>query len=112
MKLERNMVGSLTVIGIAETKLNADNALEFKADLVTLIEEGNQNIILDLGNVDFIDSSGLAAVVSGMKALKGRGDISICSLKDSVIPLFELTRMNRVFKIYKNVENAIASLNR
>lgn len=74
------------------------------------INEGWHRIVLNLTEVDFIDSSGLAAIASILKMIGPGGDIVICGLNESVLNLFRLTRMNRVFRIYASEPEAVQSL--
>ena len=80
---------------------------EFK-DSMNAIDESNQKILLNLEHVEFIDSSGLGAVVSVMKHLgKGR-KMDLCALTPSVDKVFRLTRMDSIFAIYATREQAIS----
>ena len=59
-----------------------------------------------------MDSSGLGAVVSSLKMLGGKGDLVICGLKDMVMRMFKLTRMDRVFHIFDSEKEAIKALSK
>jgi anti-sigma B factor antagonist len=76
------------------------------------IGAGNRRIVLNLSEVDFIDSSGLGAIVSSLKKIGNDGDLVICSVRETVMSLFRLTRMNRVFDILSSEEEAIGALSR
>lgn len=66
------------------------------------IDESNQKILLNLEHVEFIDSSGLGAVVSVMKHLgKGR-KMDLCGLTPTVDKVFRLTRMDSFFRNLRN----------
>ncbi|MHC9543925.1 MAG: STAS domain-containing protein [Vulcanimicrobiota bacterium] len=64
------------------------------------------NMLLNLEDVDFIDSSSLGAIVAVMKNLGRDGELILCSLQPGVKSLVELTRMHRVFKIFTSEEEA------
>ncbi len=70
------------------------------------------DIVLDISNVNFIDSSGLGAIVSSLKQLGGKGDLAICGINESILSLFRLTRMDRVLKIFSEKEEAVSQLTR
>lgn len=73
------------------------------------IAAGNRRLIVDLAEVSFMDSSGLAALISGLKAARlAGGDLRIARLTDQVHQLFELTGLNRVLRPYATVEEALA----
>jgi anti-sigma B factor antagonist len=91
----------LVVIAIREERLDAHNAGDLKAELLALFEQGKKNILIDLQDVRFIDSSGLGALVSGFKnAITNQGSLKLSSLQPQVKSMFELTRLHRVFDIY------------
>jgi anti-sigma B factor antagonist len=66
------------------------------------------NIIVDLGGVRFIDSLGLSTLVKGLKRCRQhQGDLYLCNLQQSVLMVFELTRLNQAFKILQDAETAL-----
>jgi anti-sigma B factor antagonist len=70
-------------------------------------------IVVDLAQVDFIDSTALAILVQGLKRARERdGDISLSGLRAPVRMVFELTRLDKVFEIYPTKEEAIAAFHK
>jgi anti-sigma B factor antagonist len=63
-------------------------------------------VILDLSQVEFIDSSGLGAIVGVMKLLGPSRPLEVAALSDAVRKLFRLTRMDTVFKIRPSAPKA------
>jgi len=102
MHLESVKTGGVLIVKPSEKRIDASVATEFKGKMVDWINEGNTKIILDLVNVDFIDSSGLGAIVSSLKAIGGIGDLVISGLQETVMGVFRLTRMNKVFQIFSS----------
>ncbi len=101
MNLDISEQKKLVVITIKEERLDAHNANDLKAELLALFEQGKRNILIDLKDVRFIDSSGLGALVSGFKnAITNQGSLKLASLQTQVKSMFELTRLHRVFDIY------------
>ncbi|MDD3581540.1 MAG: STAS domain-containing protein [Desulfobacca sp.] len=107
MQIEDKKIGDLLVVTPLEKRLDASSSADFKGKIVDWINAGYHRIILDLSKVDFVDSSGLGAIVSCLKTLGGSGDLMICSVKETVMSLFQLTRMNRVFQIFPSQAEAI-----
>jgi anti-sigma B factor antagonist len=91
-------------------RLDASVAPAFKQAVVQLIEGGDTRLALDLAGVEFLDSSGLGAMVSILKALGPRGAVAVCNVKGAVLSLFQLTRMDKVFTIVATREDAVARL--
>lgn len=88
-----------TVVIVDSLRIDAAVAPQFKSDLMEVVKAGAQEIVLDLSGVRMIDSSGLGSLVSVLKAMNGNGSIAIRGASPSVLGLFKLTRMDRVFSI-------------
>jgi len=112
MQIEEKKVGKVLVVIPQENRIDASVATEFKGRMVDWINQGNKLIVLDLSHVDFIDSSGLGVMVSSLKTIDGDGDLVVCSIRDTVMGLFNLTRMNRVFHIFPAQSDALQALNK
>jgi anti-sigma B factor antagonist len=82
-------------------RLDASVAGVFKQEILSFIQQGKNNILLDFSHVDFIDSSCLGALVSILKTINGNGDseLALCSLNSNIQHMFKLTRMDRIFTI-------------
>jgi anti-sigma B factor antagonist len=75
-----------------------------------LVTRGEQNYVIDLSNVTFMDSSGLAALARLYKRIRiGRGDVRLCGPRADMRRIIELTRFDRVFEIFGTRDAAIAS---
>ena len=110
MKLSEKMLGKFTVVKVLETRLDATVAGEFRQVLIDFIQKGQVFLVLDLSDVEFIDSSGLGTLVSILKTLGGQGDLVICGVQKPLLVLFELTRLDRVFRLYNDPKEAIEAL--
>lgn len=77
-----------------------DEVASLRADTNKLIEEGTRNFTFDFSGCDFIDSTGLGALVSiYKKCVEKGGSVKLKTLKPQVEKLFKLTRLDRVFEI-------------
>ena len=91
-------------------QLNAHSALQLKEEIETLVDDGVIQIIANLTQVDFVDSSGLAALVSGMRRTRVEGgNFKLVGVQPMVMQVFELTALDRVFEFHPNEEAAVAS---
>ena len=88
-----------------------DYVKEFRELLLDLIETKNiKKSVIDLSEVEFVDSSFLGAVVSGLKKIAAnKGDIKISGLQSPVRSMFEITRLYKVFEIFDEIEDALNS---
>lgn len=101
----------VTVVFARGQRLDAAAAPQFKAHMVDLIQKGGTLFVLNLEQVDFMDSSGLASLMSSMKTLGGRGEVAVCCLGEKVRKLFAITRLDRgVFRIFDTEAVAVAAL--
>ena len=91
-------------------RLDASVAPAFKQAVVAVIDGGKQRLVLDLMGVEFIDSSGLGAMVYILKALGGNGAVGLCGAQGAVLALFKLTRMDKVFTRFATRTEASASI--
>lgn len=110
MEIEERKAGDVLVVIPRERRIDASVSTSFKGRMVDWINQGNRHIVLDLSEVDFIDSSGLGAIVSSLKTLGNDGDLVICGIRETVMGLFKITRMNRVFQIFADQREALKAL--
>jgi len=110
MQFEESTVNGIVVVKVLEARIVADIAPQFKARLIEYVNKGNRKIILDLSAVAFIDSSGLGALIGSLKAMGNDGELALCGATDAVVNMFKLTRMNKVFRLFANQEEAAAAL--
>jgi anti-sigma B factor antagonist len=98
------------LVGKIDAKaLDASNARAFKDAIKPMITPGAR-LVLDLSKVEFIDSSGLGALVSCLRqAHADGGEIKLSGLSKPARALFELVRMHRVFEVFNNLEEAVTS---
>lgn len=99
MQLNILQSGNNTIVAVHSTRLDASVAPQFKTEMTAVVNGGAKHIVLDMAEVKMIDSSGLGTLVSILKLLNGQGSIVIRGALPSVLGLFKLTRMDRVFTI-------------
>lgn len=96
-----------TVFTVLEEKLNSLVAPELKTELTLLNTNGTKNVILDLGNVKFVDSSGLSAILVGNRLCQGsRGSMVITKLTGHVNKLIKISQLDTVLSITPTVPEA------
>jgi anti-sigma B factor antagonist len=110
MRFEESKVGDILVAKVLDGRIAADVAPRFKAHLAEYMTNGNRSIVLDLGLVNFIDSSGLGALVSSLKSMGKDGDLVVSGAHGAVASMFKLTRMDKVFRMYETNDLAVAAL--
>lgn len=90
-----------------EGRLNMVAAPDLREQLHRLVRGGDTRLVVDLSAVETIDSSGLGALISGLKAARqGGGDLRIASPSEQAMAVLELTNLNRVLKTSDSADSA------
>ncbi|MGZ4985579.1 MAG: STAS domain-containing protein [Chthoniobacterales bacterium] len=80
------------------------------ASLSQMIATKPKQLVVDLSQVSYIDSSGLAVLIEGMQNVAAYGGkFSLAGLQEGVRPIFEIARLDQVFQIYPTVDAALAA---
>ena len=109
MEIGEEKINDVEVLKI-EGRLDASSAKDIKEKVDLLTKENRVKLVIDMGGVDFIDSSGLGSLVASLRSVnKLGGDIKISALQDQVRAIFELTRLHRIFGIYDDSNAAAES---
>ena len=108
MELIVEPFNTASIIRVHAPRIDAPNALQFKEEMRSLTGRTSGRFILDLQQVEFIDSSGLGAVVASMKQLRPSQTLELAALQPIVDKVFRLTRMDTVFRLFATLDDAIA----
>jgi anti-anti-sigma factor len=100
----------IIVVKVSLVRATMNEAEDFKEMLTKNIQLGRHNLIIDLTECEFIDSTFLGTLVVALKKVTNLGgDLRLVGFQPAVHSMFELTRMYRVFETYKTVEKALLS---
>lgn len=109
MELKFEKIDDITFAQIYEESIRADNASEFKTSLYKLLGP-EAKIVLDMGRLKFIDSSGIGALLSCVKkSEQGKDSLRLCNVTRQVQNLLDLVRVNRFLRIFQSCDEAIRS---
>lgn len=112
MEISRQILGENIVLIRLSGRLDATASSAVRDTLQESLEEEWHKIIIDLQDVPFIDSSGLAALVSGLRmAREKKGDIVLSGAQPQAQIVFRLTMLDRIFAIHPTADEAQQSLN-
>jgi anti-anti-sigma factor len=99
--------GQTAVISL-RGQLDARSAAQVRQDFVGAVAAGYPRLVVDLAAVEFIDSSGLSSLISGLKAARlAGGDLRIARPSEQVVMILKLTQLERVMRSYASVEEAL-----
>jgi anti-sigma B factor antagonist len=91
-------------------EIDVYTAPKLRERLVSLVESGSYELIVDMENVEFLDSTGLGVLVGGLKRVRAReGWIDLVCTQSRILRIFRITGLNRVFSIYDTVAEAVAA---
>ena len=107
MEIAVDKIGDVAIAELPVEELDASNAGELKRDIAPLLE-AHMKLVIDLGRLRFVDSSGLGAFISCLRKLNAKGgDLKLCGMSKQVRAVFELVRMHRIFDIFGTREEAL-----
>jgi anti-sigma B factor antagonist len=82
---------------------------EFKQELLRVIADGATLVVVDLTKTTFIDSTALGVIIRGVERLKHRdGRLVVVCADPSIVKIFEVTGLNRIFSVYGSRDEALA----
>lgn len=110
MELQAETVDGVTVVTVKADFLDANNSRAFKEQMLELLDHSPPLVLIDLGQVQFIDSTGCGALLTCLKRVSELGgDLKICCITSPVRALFDLVRMQRILQIFKTRAEALPS---
>ncbi|MCJ7872849.1 STAS domain-containing protein [Marinovum sp. 2_MG-2023] len=107
MDMSSRHEGALQIVEVNAQRIDAAVAIQFKDMMRAETDGPTQRVILDLSQVEFIDSSGLGAIVAAMKQLGPGRQLDLAGLTPNVDSVFRLTRMDTVFSLYPTLDAAL-----
>ncbi len=92
-----------------EGEIDLHEAPQVKAKLLPLINAKLHHVVVDLAGVSYIDSSGLALFIEAMQRIQAYGGkFALCGLRPSVRTIFDIARLDQVFRIFPDRQAALA----
>ncbi len=109
MEIKLREEGHVAVLSL-KGRLDLASGTSLKEEIKKIFDRDCTSIHLDLSNVDFINSSGLGALVSVMKEVRLRkGRLTLSNLANYVKEIFEITQLSHIFEIFETEQEAISS---
>jgi anti-sigma B factor antagonist len=91
-------------------EIDVYTAPQLRERLIGLVEDGARRVVVDLGRVEFLDSTGLGVLVGALKRLRGAGgDLTLVCAQERLLKIFRITGLDRVFTLHETVEAATAT---
>jgi anti-sigma B factor antagonist len=112
MKIAIETKGAVMLVRVQANQVGADTADQFRTQILKDLPREGARVALDLTLVEFMDSSGLGALVSLLKAVRPTGELVLFGLKPSVQEILRLTHLDSVFVAAPNEDAAFALFTR
>jgi len=110
MGVKRVMNGPVAIISPEGTLWGGEETNHLRAAIDDLIQEGNTQLIIDLGKVDHLNSTALGLLVAThSNYVKRGGSVKLCSLEKRIRNLLLITKLSMVFDVHESCDEALAS---
>jgi anti-sigma B factor antagonist len=110
VKLSTRQVGDVTVIDAVGRITLGEGSSTFRDTLKNLTANGNKKLLLNLGEVSYIDSSGIGEMVSGFTSVTNQGgQLKLLNLTKRVKDLLQITKLYTVFEVFDDEAAAVRS---
>ncbi len=108
MRLKKQRRGPILKLTILENRLDANNVHHFKRQWQELLASGPAGLIIDVSNLEFIDSSGLGALLKGLKLSDEKTAVVVCRAREPILSMFKLTRTDKIIKLFSSEPEALS----
>ena len=110
MQFDVKKNGTATVLRIKERKLDASVSPELKGEFLILCTAQTKELVIDLSDVEFCDSSGLSALlIAERKMREHSGVVKLAGMNKKVLSLIKISHLDRAFRIFDTVAKAVKS---
>jgi anti-sigma B factor antagonist len=109
-QVDHNETNGITIVRLSGKILGGQDSLTVNRLMVDLIDQGKTNVIVDLGDVELMNSSGLGIIIQSANHLKSKnGQLKLANIAEKIQSLLVITKLNTVFETYSTVDEAIKS---
>jgi anti-sigma B factor antagonist len=107
MDIETMEIGGAKVLGLSgEIDMHTSPAL--RKALLDIIKHKPPEVVVDFGGVTYIDSSGIATFVEGLKAMRTyKGKLKLAAINENIMEIFRFAKLDMVFSTYDTVNSAL-----
>lgn len=108
MEISERKVGDIIIVDIIGKMVASEDPGRLKDKVTSLVFQGNKKVILNLGNVSYVDSSGLGEMVACHgSAVRGGGEVKLANTGKKIKDLLIMTKLLTVFDSHDNEQDAI-----
>ncbi|MFN8017042.1 MAG: STAS domain-containing protein [Acidimicrobiales bacterium] len=109
LRLDVRRHGDWTVVEVGG-EIDVATAPRLREQLIAIVADEQYQIVVDLEAVDFIDSTGLGVLISGLKRVRTHGgELALVCTEPRIMKVFEITGLLQVFPVHESVDQAVAA---
>ena len=110
MRIEMRTISGVTILDIHGKITLGEGTVEVRDQVLKLLKAGNKKIVFNLGNVSYVDSTGIGELVSSFTTVTNRGgELKLLNLTKKLQELLAITKLSTVFDCYDDEQEAVAS---
>lgn len=110
MKFSTSQQKNVTILALGGNLLGGPDASMLKTKLHDLIAGGTTRVVIDLRDVEFMNSSGLAMLIGGLKAVRDAGgNLRLANASEKIATLIKVTKLTAMFDLHASIEEAVAA---
>ena len=110
MKVKRDEREGVVILSLSGKLMGGPDADKFHTELKGLLEQGKKNILVDMNDISWVNSTGLGILIAGHATMTdNQGTMKLCRVSKRVDSLLMVTRLNMIFESYDDQAQAIAS---
>ncbi len=107
LSLTTRTEGGRTVVEVGG-EIDVYTAPKLRETIVSLVDDGQYHLVVDLEQVEFLDSTGLGVLVGGLKRVRTHdGSLSLVCTQERLLKIFRITGLTKVFDIHTDVQSAL-----
>ncbi len=110
MKYTESEKNGVVILHLKGDLLGGSDIAEFKQKLKSLLDASKKNILIDMSDVTYVNSSGIGMLISGMTTVvQAGGKFKICNIEKNIKNVFVITNLVKVFDTFNTVDEALAT---
>lgn len=110
MKIKERQVDGVIILEVSGKIMGGPDAELFSSTLKQLIHQGKPRVVVDLGKVTWVNSTGLGILISGYTTLmRNEGKMKLLNVSDRIESIFMVTKLHTVFETFKDEDEAVQS---
>lgn len=110
MRIEPRERDGVVILDLRGKLMGGPDADAFKNTIHKLLEKGDKRVIVNLHNIDWINSTGVGILISAYTMMRrGGGDLKLLHVSDKIRSILYVTKLNLIFKCFDNEDEAVSS---